>query len=103
MLRRVLFFLLVFSLFASAQTKHPFTFEDMMQLKRIGEPMVSPDGKWVAFSAVDVNLDENTRIDLPKPSIDTGMGLERVAAVLQEVISNYETDLFTPLTGRWLI
>src|SRR4051794_23428880 len=45
----------------AAQTKHPFTFEDMMKLKRVGEPVPSPDGKWVLFSAVDVDLAANKK------------------------------------------
>jgi alanyl-tRNA synthetase len=37
---------------------------------------------------------------LPRPSIDTGMGLERIAAVMQGKLSNYETDLIRPIIGR---
>ena len=62
-MRCFLLSLLVFSctLPALAQAKHPFTFDDMMKLKRVGEPEVSPDGKWVLFSVVDVDLDANTK------------------------------------------
>ncbi len=55
------FALVVFASFACAQAKRPFTFEDMMKLKRVGEPEVSPDGKWVIFSVVDVDLAANTK------------------------------------------
>src|SRR4249920_3913868 len=62
-MRRVLILLLtVISVVpAFSQAKHPFTFEDMMSLKRVGEPVPSPDGKWVLFSAVDVDLASNKK------------------------------------------
>ncbi|HYR22684.1 MAG TPA: S9 family peptidase [Chthoniobacterales bacterium] len=55
-------FFLVASAFAQSPPKHPFTFEDMMKLKRVDEPVPSPDGKWVVFAAEDVDLEANTKI-----------------------------------------
>ena len=80
---------------AQPAAKKPFTFEDMMSLKRIGGPVISPDGKWVLFAAVDVDLKENKRTShlwvvptaggparqLPAPrqvkAVDTGHPMER--------------------------
>ena len=66
-MRRLFFLIVLLLLFpalvlpAFSQAKHPFTFEDMMKLKRVGEPVPSPDGKWVLFSAVDVDLAANKK------------------------------------------
>src|SRR5579862_6909280 len=51
------------------------------------------------------NRDASGKLNaLPKPSVDTGMGLERMASVLQNKISVFDTDLFTPLIreAAWL-
>jgi hypothetical protein len=50
--------------FCSAQpapAKRPMTFEDMMQMKRLGDTAVSPDGKWLAYSVTTVDLAQNTK------------------------------------------
>src|SRR6202790_3422597 len=57
----VLFSISIFTLPALSQAKRPFTFEDMMKLKRIGEPEPSPDSKCVLFAAVDVDLAANKK------------------------------------------
>ena len=46
------------------------------------------------------NQDAQGMAPLPKPSIDTGMGLERLASVLQDVPSNFDTDLIRPIIAR---
>ncbi len=69
-----------------------------------GGPPGSPDEDGDRFveiwNLVFMQYDEGppgTRIDLPRPSIDTGMGLERFAAILQGVHDNYDTDTFRAL------
>src|SRR5438067_13043702 len=58
-----IFVLLAGSIFAqTASQKHPFRFEEMMKLKRVGAPVPSPDGKWVVFDCEDVDLAANTKI-----------------------------------------
>jgi dipeptidyl aminopeptidase/acylaminoacyl peptidase len=77
-------FVIFLALPLAAQTKHPFTFEDMMKLKRVGEPVPSPDGKWVIFSAVDVDLATNKKIPhiwiVPLDNKNVGTGLRPVQA-----------------------
>src|SRR5437660_7394442 len=58
-----IFLLFAGSMFAqTAPQKHPFTFEDMIKLKRVGAPVPSPDGKWVVFDCEDGDLEANTKI-----------------------------------------
>ncbi len=53
----------------------------------------------LVFMQFDQNAD-GTRTPLPKPGVDTGMGLERIASVLQQAPTDYDTDLFVPIMDR---
>jgi alanyl-tRNA synthetase len=82
-------------------------FYDMgLEASESGEdkPFGQDDSRYVEiWNLVFMQFDRDQQGELnllPRPSIDTGAGLERMAAVLQGKISNFETDLFTPLIAR---
>src|SRR5437763_16824335 len=91
-MRRLFLALLVltFTLPTLAQAKHPFTFDEMMKLKRVGDPQVSPDGRWVIFSAVDVDLEANTKtphiwiVPLARGAADASSARERILIADQD-------------------
>jgi dipeptidyl aminopeptidase/acylaminoacyl peptidase len=94
---------ILFTIPLASQSKHPFTFEDMMALKRVEEPVPSPDGKWVLFAAVDVDLKANAKtphvwvVPLSANSKQPGVPhpssvLARVGEGDREIISDQDAD-----------
>src|ERR1700678_2239242 len=48
---------------SSAASKRPMTFADLMAMKRVSDPQISPSGKWVLFSVTDVSLEANSKLN----------------------------------------
>src|SRR5205823_1204158 len=76
--------------------KGELSLDEFVRLSEEGQLLES----WnLVFMQYDQQAD-GSRSPLPAPSVDTGAGLERLAAVMQRVPSNYDTDLFTPIIER---
>src|SRR5437667_8175588 len=76
--------------------KRDLSLDEFVRLSEAGELLEI----WnLVFMQYDQRPDAS-RIPLPAPSVDTGAGLERLAAVMQHVPSNYDTDLFAPIIER---
>ncbi len=74
----------------------PLTLDEFVELNEAGRLLEIWNLVFMQFDQAP----DGTRSPLPAPSVDTGAGLERIAAVMQRVDSNFETDLFTPITRR---
>ena len=76
--------------------KGDLTTEQFVQLNEAGKLLEI----WnLVFMQYDLQPD-GSRKNLPKPSVDTGAGLERIASVMQDVPSNFDTDLFQPIIAQ---
>jgi alanyl-tRNA synthetase len=76
--------------------KADLSLDEFMELQEAGALLEI----WnLVFMQYDLQPD-GSRLPLPAPSVDTGAGLERIAAVMQNVPSNFDTDLFTPIIER---
>ncbi len=80
----------------SRRAAGPLPVDEFVELTEAGE--ISEIWN-IVFMQFDQAAD-GSRSPLPAPSVDTGAGLERIAAVMQEVDSNYDTDLFMPVIQR---
>ncbi len=80
----------------TGQGKGELSLNEFAQLSEAGQLLEI----WnLVFMQYDLQPD-GSRSPLPAPSVDTGAGLERIAAVMQGVRSNFDTDLFTPIIAR---
>src|SRR6266446_4469900 len=79
-----------------SERRGELTTDEFVQLNEAGKQLEI----WnLVFMQYDLQAD-GTRSPLPKPSVDTGAGLERIASVLQNVPSNFDTDLFQPIIAQ---